>query len=208
MLDFSEQGQAASRGSKICRPAACLWCSLAFFTRGIYKISSVIYWQKQTQNAMTSCSRRSSKVPYVFMSLCGRAFQVQGCITTWSWTCCFAAQIIVSPRIDLKSDYYQSVNNSARRKAFCFLFLCPPSLAKVQIQFFCHTLQHHQPPSLLSQLQDIFHGSHKLYLNFTRFRKKKKKDIDPLQDLICKGDLVTRSTAYVTVSNNAKQFGH
>lgn len=37
------------------------------------------------------------KVSHVFMSLCRHAFQVQGRITTWSWTCRFATRIIVSP---------------------------------------------------------------------------------------------------------------
>lgn len=52
---------------------------------------------------MTSHSRRSiakDKTSHVFTGLRRRAFQAQACITTWSWTCCSTALIIVSPLTD------------------------------------------------------------------------------------------------------------
>lgn len=75
---------------------------------------------------MTSRSRRSvekEKVSYVFMSLHRRALQAHVCTATWSWTCCSAALIIVSPLTDRnRSEAWllPECKQSSSQKSFLF----------------------------------------------------------------------------------------
>lgn len=112
---------------------------------------------------MTSRSRRSvekEKVSYVFMSLRRRALQAHVCTATWSWTCCSAALIIVSPLTDRnRSEAWllPECKQSSSQKSFLFFIslladppppLSPPLLPHIQL--FCHTLQQRQPPCCLN----------------------------------------------------------
>lgn len=111
---------------------------------------------------MTSRSRRSvekEKVSYVFMSLRRRALEAHGCTATWSWTCCSAALIIVSPLTDRnRSEAWllPKCKQSSSQKSFLFFISLltdtPPPPLLPHIQLFCHTLQLRQTP-LLPQLQ-------------------------------------------------------
>lgn len=75
---------------------------------------------------MTSRSRQSmekEKVSYVFMSLRRRALQAHVCTATWSWTCCSAALIIVSPLTDRnRSEAWllPKCKQSSSQKSFLF----------------------------------------------------------------------------------------
>lgn len=85
-------------------------------------------------------------VSHVFMNLCRHAFQVQGHVTTWSWTCRFATWIIVSP---LTGRNRSEVWLLQKCKQFCsqksFLVLISLFFPTPHIQLFCHILQQRQP---------------------------------------------------------------
>lgn len=85
------------------------------------------------------------------MSLCRHAFQVQGRVTTWSWTCRLATQIIVSPPTGWnRSEVWllPECKQSCSQKGLMFFIslLSPPP----RIQICRHTLQQHQPPCCLN----------------------------------------------------------
>lgn len=98
------------------------------FSPAVSKIKNILSYsfEKQTRNVMTSRSRRSvekEKVSYVFMSLRRRALEAHGCTATWSWTCCSAALIIVSPLTDRnRSEAWllPKCKQSSSQKSFLF----------------------------------------------------------------------------------------
>lgn len=113
---------------------------------------------------MTSRSRRSvekEKVSYVFMSLRRRALQAHVCTATWSWTCCSAALIIVSPLTDRnRSEAWllPECKQSSSQKSFLFfisLLADPPPCFPTFIAPHPALLSHSATAStpLLPQLQ-------------------------------------------------------
>lgn len=105
---------------------------------------------------MTSHSRRSiekEKTSHVFTGLRRRAFQAQACITTWSWTCCSTALIIVSPLTDRnRSEVWllPECKQSCSLRSFLFFISLPSPHRQTHIQVFCHTLQQRHPPCCLN----------------------------------------------------------
>lgn len=89
------------------------------------------------------------------MSLCRHAFQVQGRVTTWSWTCRLATQIIVSPPTGWnRSEVWllpECKQSCSQKGLMFFISLLPaPPLPPPCIQICHHTLQQHQPPCCLN----------------------------------------------------------
>lgn len=92
------------------------------------------------------CSKGKKKVSHVFMSLCRHAFQVQGRITTWSWTCRFATRIIVSPPTGRnRSEVWLLPERKQSCSQKSFLFFISLLFSPHPTSSFCHTLEQRQP---------------------------------------------------------------